>query len=245
MERCPPVRTDRRTPRHRGVLLRVVLDDQLFLQRDVDLRALGELVDQHPQTRADDLQPTRNRALALGLAGDLEGQRAQRLLADIDDVVLRDAVAGDVDLLAVDQEVAVAHQLAGLTTRAGEAGTVDDVVQARLEDGQQNLTGLAGAACGLFVVAAELLLHDAVREAGLLLLLQLEQVLALLDPRAAVLAGRVGATLEGLIASDQVDAKTTRLTGNGTGITSHYSLPSFPVRRDAAWADGNRCAAAG
>ncbi len=76
-------------------LLRVVLDDQLFLQRDVDLRALGgELVDQHPETLADDLQPTRDRAIALGLAGNLERQRAQRLLADIDDVVLGDAVAG-------------------------------------------------------------------------------------------------------------------------------------------------------
>ena len=37
------------------------------------------------------------------------------------------------------------------------------------------VTGLAGATVRLGVVAAELLLHDAVGEAGLLLLLQLER----------------------------------------------------------------------
>ena len=86
---------------------------------------------------------------------------------------------------------------------------------------QQVLTGLAGTAHGLLVVAAELLLHHAVGEAGLLLLLQLLAVLALLDPRAAVLAGRVGTLLERLIAADEVDAEAARLAGGGSGVTSH------------------------
>ena len=80
---------------------------------------------------------------------------------------------------------------------------------------------LPECAVGLFVVAAELLLHDAVGEAGLLLLLQLRAVFALLDPRAAVLAGRVGALLERLIAADEVDAEAARLAGDGSGVTSH------------------------
>src|SRR3546814_4538597 len=68
-------------------LLRVVLDDELFLQSDVDLRALGKLVNQDPQTRADNLQPPGNRAIADGLTRNLERKRGERLLLDIDDVV--------------------------------------------------------------------------------------------------------------------------------------------------------------
>ena len=113
-----------------------------------------------------------------------------------DDVVLAHPVRRDVDLLAVDQDVAVLDQLAGHVPGLGVAGPVDHVVQARLEDLQQLLTGLAGAAVGLFVVRAELLLQHAVDAAGLLLLAQLEQVLALLGPAAAVLAGRERARLE-------------------------------------------------
>ena len=89
----------------------------------------------------------------------------------------------------------------------GDAGPVDDVVQPAFQDLQQLVTGLAGTAGRFGVVAAELLLHDAVGEAGLLLLLQLLAVFAFLDPRAAVLAGRVGTLLEGLVAADEVDAQ--------------------------------------
>ena len=136
-------------------------------------------------------------------------------------------------------------QLTCLTARASEACAVHDVVETRLEDAKQVLAGLAGAVVRLLVVQAELLLHDAVGEASLLLLLQLEQVLALLDTRAAVLSGRVRATLECLVASNEVDAQTTRLAGDGSGITCHFLLPILPAIPDAAWADGSRCAAGG
>ena len=94
---------------------------------------------------------------------------------DVDDVVLADLERRDVDLLAVDQEVAVDDELAGVATRAGEAGAVDHVVETALEQLQQVVTGLAGTTAGLGVVVVELLLEDAVGEAGLLLLLQLER----------------------------------------------------------------------
>ncbi len=137
------------------------------------------------------------------------------------------------------------NQLTGLAAGASQSGAVHDVVETRLQDAEQVLTGLTGAVVRLLVVQAELLLHDAVGEASLLLLLQLEQVLALLDPRAAVLARRVGTTLERLVASNEVDAQTTRLAGDGSGITCHFLLPILPARPDAAWADGSRCAAEG
>ncbi|CFR82629.1 Uncharacterised protein [Mycobacterium tuberculosis] len=108
---------------------------------------------------------------------------------------------------AVDVEMPVADQLASHPPGARQPGTVDDVVQPAFEDLQQFFTRLAGLPHGLFVVAAELLFHYAVCETGLLLLLQLKQIFAFLDPRATVLAGRVGTLLEGLVATDEVGAQ--------------------------------------
>ena len=71
---------------------------------------------------------------------------------------------------------------------AGQAGAVDDVVETGLEDRQDVLTGPTGAVGGFLEVAAELLLHDAVGEAGLLLLLQLQEVLGGLAATAAAAA---------------------------------------------------------
>jgi hypothetical protein len=182
-------------------------------------------------------------ALAVGLPSHDERRHLQRLLPDIDDVVGGDLVGGDVDLLAVHLEVAVGHQLAGVATGPGEAGAVHDVVETALQQLEQVVTGLAGTTRGLGVVVVELLLEDAVGVAGLLLLAELQEVLALLDPAAAVLAGRVGATLVRRIAADEVDTETARLLGHGTGVTGHGSelLRGLGVRHAGAWAGGNRC----
>jgi predicted transcriptional regulator len=56
--------------------------------------------------------------------------------------------------------VAVAHELAGLGARRAPAGAVGDVVEAQLEELQQVRAGDAGAAVGLFVEVAELLLQQ-------------------------------------------------------------------------------------
>src|SRR5262249_59101267 len=105
-------------------------------------------------------------------------------------------VGGDVHLAPVDQEVPVPHQLPGHVPALGEPGTVDDVVEAALQDLEQVLAGLAAPAGGLLVVAVELPLQDAVDAARLLLLPDLEQVLALLGPVAAVLPRPVGPGLD-------------------------------------------------
>src|SRR4051794_38714335 len=225
------------------LLLRVELDDELLGERDLNLSPLGQLVDEDALTLPDHLQPARDRTLAGHRTRDDERVGVQRPVAHVDDVVLRDAVAGHVDLHTVDGEVAVTDQLTSHAARAGEPGAVHDVVQPALEDAQQVLAGLARDAVGLFVVPTELLLHHAVRKAGLLLLLQLLAVFAFLDPRTAVLAGRVGALFECLIPTDEVDAEAARLAGDGSGVTSHECV--ILPRPGAAWADGSRCAAVG
>src|SRR5690606_34213016 len=157
------------------------------------------------------------------------------------------AVGRDVHAVAVDLEVTVGHQLAGGTTGAGQTGAVDHVVQAGLEDGQQVGAGATGATSSLGVVAAELLLHDAIGEAGLLLLLQLGQVLLLLAAATAVLPRGERTQVEVLVSTDEVDLEPAGLLGDGSGVTGHVlSLPSLPVLRlDASWADGHRCGPGG
>src|SRR6476659_6426019 len=227
-------------------VLRVELDDQLLGELRVDLRAHRELVDEDLQRAVDDLHPGRDGTLAERLASQLEREALDGLLANRDDVVLLDAVARDVDAHAVDLEVTVRHEMAGVATRAGQARAVDHVVQTGLEDLEEVLTGLAGALRRFLVVADELLLHDAVGVAGALLLLELGEVLLLLDPATAVLAGRERAELEVLVAADEVHLQAAGLLGGRAGVTSHVSSSlsrSGRIRRDGAWAGGHRCAA--
>src|SRR5215211_4666668 len=209
-------------------LLGVELHDQLLLDRGVDHLAGRDVVHEHAKLAADDLEPRRHGALAGTGLGDLERQHRARLLRDLDDVVLAHPVRRDVDLAAVDPDVAVAHQLAGHVAGLGEAGPVDHVVQARLQDLEQDLTGLAGLTVGLFVVPAELLLQHAVDAAGLLLLAQLQQVLAVLGAATAVLARRVGPDLDralrGLALAaleEQLHLLAPAQAAVGSGVTGH------------------------
>src|SRR5690606_3786454 len=85
-----------------------------------------------------------------------------------------------------------------LRRRAREARAEHEGVEAHLEQLDEVLTGQAGLAAGLFERNAQLLLAQAVLGAKTLLLAQADGVVGvLLATRAAVLAGRVGALLEG------------------------------------------------
>ena len=138
------------------------------------------------------------------------------------------------------------HQLACHVTALGEAGPVDHVVEAALQDLEQVLAGLAALARRLLVVVVELPLQDPVHPAGLLLLPDLEQVLALLRPVAAVLTGRVGPELYGALGRVALGALQVQLhllaaaeLAVRTGVSSHLSVL---LRPGAASAAGSRCA---
>src|SRR5579859_7460759 len=177
-------------------LLRVELDDQLFLDLRVDLGPDRQRVDQDAHLVRDHLEPGRHGALAdLGLRDDERGHVAG-LGGHLDDVVLADPVGRDVDLLAVHREVPVAHQLAGHVAALGEARAEHDVVQAALEQLEHGLAGAAVLAGRLLVVAVELALEDAVDPLSLLLLPDLLEEVAFLGPVPAVLTRRVGPDLD-------------------------------------------------
>src|SRR4029078_13643827 len=103
------------------------------------------------------------------------------LLADFDLVAGLDRVARNVDPLAVHEDVIVAHQLAPLSSRGGQAGTQHEVVQPAFEQAEHRLASSALHGRSERVVAAELLLQQTVDAARLLLLAQAQPVLAHLE----------------------------------------------------------------
>ena len=241
------------TPGSPGVL-RVELDDQLFLDLGVDLGPDRQRVDQDAHLVRDDLEPGRHDALAdLGLRDDERGHVAG-LGGHLDDVVLADPVGRDVDLLAVHREVPVAYQLAGHVAALGEARAEHDVVQAALEQLEHGLAGPAVLAGRLFVVAMELALEDAVDPLGLLLFPDLLQVLAFLGPVPAVLTRRVGPDLDRALRRVALRALQEELgllpaaeLAVRACVSSHCVAISSvgSVRPGAAWAAGSHCAGRG
>ena len=145
----------------------VVLDDLGFL--DVE----GELVA---------FRLTGEGALELlGLDGDIRGDGEFALDAFLDDleravtfegddVADRAEVGGDVDLLAVDEHVAVVHELTGTSAGAGEAHAEDEVVEAALQDAEEGEAGDGRVFLREDEEAAELALIEAIEGAKLLLL---------------------------------------------------------------------------
>src|ERR1700722_16596181 len=229
-------------------LLRVVLDDELLLDLGVDLGPARELVHENAHLLRHDLKPGRDDPLAdFGARDDHRGQ-LERLVRNLDHVVLANAVGGDVDPLAVDQEVAVPDQLAGHVPALGEPGPEHDVVQPALEDLQQGLAGTAGLAGRLDVVAVELLLKHAVDATGLLLLADLQQVLAVLLPDAAVLARRVRPDLDralGPVALGALQEQLYLLAAAQLAVWPCVSCHQSLLTPADAWAGGSHYAERG
>src|SRR5690349_4470447 len=100
---------------------RVVLDDVLLADRRlVELLADGEALEDAAEVVLVELQPGELRA-ALDLR-ERRGDELDRaaLLVDLDLVALLEEVRRDVHALAVDEDVAVLHELTRLVARRGE-----------------------------------------------------------------------------------------------------------------------------
>ena len=159
----------------------------------------------------------RNHGLALGL--------------DLDGLARLDAVGRTIDDVAIDEDVAMDHELASLGGGAGEACTQDQSVETGLKIGQHGVAGLAGGVGALLVSGAELLLGDAVLGAKTLLLAQTHCVIGFSAATgAAVLARSIRTLFEDALSlrgqSDAEGAGKTHLTA-GTLNVRHWFNPLF------------------
>src|SRR6185295_15135306 len=211
-------------------LPRVVLDHELLVEIERHLVAAGRGDDGAGELAGVDGQPLRRLMILERLLRDLEGLAFATRLADLELVARLELVRRDVRGDAVHGEVAMVDELAGGGARRREARPVDDVVEAQLERAQEVLSGDAGAVLGRDEVVPELALEHAVGLADLLLLAQLQAVLADLAATDAVLAGRGRTALEGALLrvaaralQEELGALTAADAADGFGVASHLS----------------------
>jgi hypothetical protein len=90
-------------------------------------------------------------------------------------------------------------QLASLITRPGKPHAVNHIIHPALQEDQKILTGNALHSLGHEEVLTKLSLQDTVGQLGTLFLPQLHAVLGGLATALAVLARRIGSTLDGTL----------------------------------------------
>src|SRR5215207_6936714 len=171
---------------------RVVLDDELHVTGDGDLGALRTANERRAELVELDLEVTRSLGQHVDVTAgrcDLEGLRALGALLDADGLTWLHTERGTVDELAVDDDVAVHDELAGLLDGARESGAEHERVEAHLEQLDEVLTRQAVGASCLVEGDAQLLLANAVLRAEALFLAQAHCVVGVgLALGAAVLA---------------------------------------------------------
>ena len=102
------------------------------------------------------VQPAGSGCLLQRFAEIIEGFGSLARSGDRDDVAGPDGIGRDIDLLVIDFEMAVADQFAGLASRLGEPGAVDDVIETHLQELEQVLADIAGLFPGFFEGQSEL-----------------------------------------------------------------------------------------
>ena len=122
----------------------------------------------------------------------LDHNHASGLGAEADHIVLSDPETRNIHPPAIDVYVAVINKLSCLGPRRSYPGSVDDVIEAKLEEAQHILAGNTISSIGLLVEAPKLFLGETVRMSSFLFLLQLDQVLRRITPTpcAAMFARR-------------------------------------------------------
>ena len=210
--RGAPLRT------YRNLAGSVVLDDELHFTGHWNLGALGasnearvKLVNFHLEVRGE----LRKNINVSSCCCHLEDFEPLALLLHVDELARLNTERWAVNKLAVNEDVAVHHELASLSGGSGESRTNQERVKARLKDLNQVLTGQAGSATGFLERYLQLSLADAILGAQSLLLAQTDGVVAvLLALGAAVFARRVWALLKILCRlRRQRNAECARETG--------------------------------
>ena len=110
-------------------LLGVQLDDEMHCDIEVDICLGGQSNDLTLEGVLITIQPLGGSNESIVFLQLLEESVGGGFLGNSDHIANLDQVAGDVDMVAVDGEMTVVHQLASLTAGIGEAQAVHDVVQ--------------------------------------------------------------------------------------------------------------------
>src|SRR3990170_998458 len=239
----------------RKVLLRIKFDDQLFLDRFPDLRPAGERLDRTAEVLPVQLQPGRDPLADHRIQRLVDGRVLAALFQELDPVPGADEEGRNIHLAPPHQEMAVPDHLAALPPGHREPELVDDVVQTALQKDQQIIAGLALHPIRFFENIPELLFQEPVDPLGLLLLPQLNAIIAVLGTSLTVLAGGISPPLDGALVGEatvsfQVEFDTLspaepayRLAIPGQILSSSFSVPPW-FTRGAASAGGIRCAGA-
>src|SRR5687768_4449551 len=218
------------TPRRSWVsLLRIQLDDELFLHGQIDLFARRDRADLGRHALRVELQPLRHPAALDLFEGVHDRGVLPAALTDPDDVAGLHRERWNVDLAAIHDEMTVAHELPCLWTRGREPESIGHVVEPPFKQLQQRFTSDAARPLRLLEVAAELVLEDPVDALHLLLLAELHSVAGeLLLAGLAVLAGREVALLDrallrvaALALEEQLHALAAAETADRSDVACH------------------------
>src|SRR5579862_391804 len=205
-------------------LLGIKFDDQLFVERrSVQIFAPGHGDDFGPEIFAVDIEP-RHGALALGEVAGLKDHGVfLHAVLHGDLIAHADEKVGDVDLAAVDADVAVKDELAALRARGGNAGAIEHVIETPLEHDHEVRAGGPVGALSLLEVGAELALEQAVGTLHFLFFAQLHAVANhFCAARLAVLAGNEIALFNGTLFRKATQAFEEKL---------HAFSPAEPANR--------------
>ena len=146
------------TPKLTGV----AFDDQRFIDFRSDFVAGRSILEGAFELLRINRNPSREAVLLSEIERFSDANLLLGLFADGDDVAGADGVGRNVDLLAVHQNGAVAHELTRFSARGAEAHAVNDVVKTALEELDQLFTGVAAETGRLSEIAAELTFENAI-----------------------------------------------------------------------------------
>ncbi len=210
------------------MLLGVQLDDEVLLDGKVDILFKGNSNDLRAEGIRIVLKPLGSLAEGVGLDIVLYLIEALARILERYRHAGFNEERGDIDLAAVNGEMAVKDKLSCLGSGHSKAQSVNDVVKSAFEDGEKVLTGLALSLGGQLEIASELALEKAVISFCLLLFSELRAILRGLAAALAMLAGSVSTALKRALfgkASVALQKKLLILsaakTANGVGISCH------------------------
>src|ERR1700704_4565593 len=158
------------------VLFAVQLHNQLLIDRQLNVFALGQTQHARLVIIAVDFQPVGHRAMAGEFLGQLQHGQLAATVADRDLLASTHLVGGNVDFSGVYRDVAMAHKLSRLAPGLRKTEAVDNIVQPPLQLLQEQFAGDASGARRLFKVIAELAFLGKVNALGFLLFAQLQTI---------------------------------------------------------------------